>query len=493
MRVRFSPDGIHWTEPIIPEGLGRVGDTHNNAWWDPDLGKYVLITRLMLGQRLVARSESDDFIHWKTPTLALKPTFGEGVARQMYCMPAFRYAGIYLGYLMMYNVAADRSVDCELAWSSDSVNWRRVAPGVQFIPRGPKGSYDSACIYAPSGPAIIRDGRIEIIYGGSATPHLGWARHCLPCMAALRVDGFAGYRQANAQAPAVVVTQPMLVSDDVLRVTADAAGGQLLVRVLDADGKELRVSEPIVADVTDAPVQWAGAAKPAPLKGRMVRLAFEFRNAVVYAFDGVRYVPPPAIEPAIRRFQGEINVALRAPRGFENAVVRYTLDGAVPSAASPVYEAPIRMSQSAPVRAALFLPDVLGHGPVGAADFVRYVPRSAAPDAPVVVHEFSFDDGLTGWRALDRAQHHRTGGEAGGYVTVSRPGGSGPFIECGPGALGGAFMGDLPKRYGGDGVEVRFSLRGGEGRATVSSRSPPTRWGNGSTRDCRRRARTGRR
>jgi hypothetical protein len=71
MRVRFSPDGIHWTQPFVPDGLGMTGDTHNNAWWDERLGRYVLITRFYLGERTVARSESDDFLHWDPPRLII--------------------------------------------------------------------------------------------------------------------------------------------------------------------------------------------------------------------------------------------------------------------------------------------------------------------------------------------------------------------------------------------------------------------------------------
>lgn len=56
MKVRFSTDGLNWSEPVAAEGLGaRVGDTHNNAFWDQRLKRYVLISRLVIGERLVAR------------------------------------------------------------------------------------------------------------------------------------------------------------------------------------------------------------------------------------------------------------------------------------------------------------------------------------------------------------------------------------------------------------------------------------------------------
>lgn len=148
VHVRFSSDGIRWGPPHKATGLtARTGDTHNNAFWDQRLGKYVLITRFVLGERLVARAESRDFIHWEPPTLALRSTFAEGRRRQTYCMPAFPYGSGYLGLVMMYNAGSDRTVDCELTWSPDSIGWQRVCPGQSFIPRGAPGTCDAKCIF----------------------------------------------------------------------------------------------------------------------------------------------------------------------------------------------------------------------------------------------------------------------------------------------------------------------------------------------------------
>jgi hypothetical protein len=289
LRVRFSVDGIHWGNPVEPKGFGnRNGDTHNNAFWDEQLKKYVLITRLHAGERLVARFESDDFLNWRPgqPQVVLRSSTEEGKNSQTYCMPSFPYANIYLGYVMMYHVSSGRVVDCELAWSPDSVKWERVKPGVPFIPRGPDGSYDSKCIYAPAGLPVAQDDRIMIIYGGSDFPHTGWKRHCLPCLARLRIDGFAGYEPEKKDLPAVVVTQPLVATGDPLRVSADAKGGTLQVEVVETDGFKLDDCELVSSDVTDCEVKWKGGKTLAELKGKTVRLKFVIRNARLYAFSG---------------------------------------------------------------------------------------------------------------------------------------------------------------------------------------------------------------
>jgi hypothetical protein len=293
MRVRFSPDGVHWSDPVEPQGFTQdPGDTHNNAFWDERLGKYVLITRFFPGERTVARFESPDFLHWEKGQLILRSSPDEGKGRQTYCMPSFLYANIYLGYLMMYNVARDQTVDCELTWSPDSVTWHRVNPGTPFLPRGPQGSYDSACIYGPAGPPIAQDGKLLIFYGGSDFPHKGWKRHCLPALARLRLDGFAGYEPAQTDVAAVIITQPMRATGEPLRVSADAQAGSLRVGVLDAEDFGTALSVPVARDVTDGVVEWKGKDFAA-LKGKPVRLKFELRGARLYAFGGLELVAAP--------------------------------------------------------------------------------------------------------------------------------------------------------------------------------------------------------
>ncbi len=206
-RARFSPDGLHWSEAVEMSGFGaQQGDTHNNAFFDPRTGKYLWFTKLYLGERLVTRLESDDFQHWRSSGMVLRSTLEEGRATQTYALTVFPYAGIYLGYVMMYHVGSGRTVDCELAWSPDSIHWERVQPGTPFLPLGEKGSYDSGCIYAQAGPPVVQDGKLLIYYGGSPTVHLGWKRSASLCLARLREDGFSAYEPVDQTKPAILTT-----------------------------------------------------------------------------------------------------------------------------------------------------------------------------------------------------------------------------------------------------------------------------------------------
>lgn len=285
-RVRFSADGVHWGEPIEVQGFGaQNGDTHNNAFWDERLKKYLWFTKLYIGERTMARFESDDFIHWKNSGMVLRSTADEGRASQTYALTPFRYGNIWLGYVMMYHVGNGRTVDCELAWSPDSVTWKRVTPGVPFIQRGPKGSYDSECIYAMSGPAIAQGNDMLIYYGGSDFPHTGWKRHCLHSLARLPLDRFAGYEPIE-KGKATLESGIFTFGDEPLRVSADAHGGSVRVFAMDGAGAVLAESEPITANVTDAPVRWQ-RGESAALKSKPVKFRFELSNAKLYALGGV--------------------------------------------------------------------------------------------------------------------------------------------------------------------------------------------------------------
>lgn len=276
--VRFSPDGLRWSDAVDCREIDAPGDTHNNAFWSPELKKYVGITRLREGQRTVGRTESTDFVKW---TKAVEVLRGDP-QRQSYAMPVFRYSDVYLGLLMILRGGGEDRVHCELAWSADTLRWERIEPGKPLIPNAEvQGAYDWGCVYAAATP-IVRDGEIRLYYGGSNGKHSGW-RDGFLCLATLRPDGFAGYEPVDLARQAAVVTRLMVCPGKPLRITADAAGGSVRMALLDADSRTLAISEPVSGDVTDQPVGLPQDVVAAQT-GRNVRLRVELSRARVYSF-----------------------------------------------------------------------------------------------------------------------------------------------------------------------------------------------------------------
>ncbi len=274
-----SPDGLHWSKPEKCKGVRVAGDTHNNAFWAPTLGKYVGITRSWgrAKGRQVARIESDDFVNWTKEVVVL-----EGITKkqQTYAMPVFFRHNVYFGLIAIFDIPSNR-VWTELAWSADTKKWNRVSPDTPLIPCSEKKlDYDYGCIYPCAYPLFMKD-EIRLYYGGSDYLHNGWRTGNLS-LATLRPDGFAGYEPVDKKKPATITTRPVVFSGDSLLISADAKGGTVGIVVLGENGKAVMALPKISGDVTDAKITPPGAAK---LAGKTVTLKFTLTGAKLYAFS----------------------------------------------------------------------------------------------------------------------------------------------------------------------------------------------------------------
>ncbi len=290
--VWFSPDGIHWGEKI---DIGPMddGDTNNCVWWDPDLNKYVIITRHWGGantsgrygsggHRQKVRSVSSDFLKWSKPKLVIE---GLNLRMQIHDMPVVRHAGVYLGMVGLFDIEASKQW-CELAWSPDSIEWHRIQPGTPLIPNGPvMGDYDWGCIFA-SVPLIAKD-KIRMYYGANDGRFMAW-RNGYFCLAWLRADGFAGYEQitGGSNKTGSITTKPVSVVAGSLCISADVApSGYVKVTALDEDNEKLAEGELITKTVTDARIRWKDGFSLRKLKGKKIKLGFELRESKLYSFS----------------------------------------------------------------------------------------------------------------------------------------------------------------------------------------------------------------
>jgi len=277
LRVGVSSDGLHWGKPARCEGVKVRGDTHNNAFWAPTLGKYVGITRTRGAKgREVARIESEDFVRWSRAEVVLS---GLDKKQQTYAMPVFFHGGVYLGLVAIFEPSSDR-VWTELAWSPDTKVWRRISPGTPLIPCSEKKlAYDYGCVYACAYPVFLQD-EVRLYYGGSDYLHTGWRVGGL-CLATLRPDGFAGYEQKTKDRPAVITTTVIPYSGRPLHISADVEKpGSIEVTVLDKDGKVLSEAQTVSATVTDGRLTLRKK-----IAADRIRLRFELNNAKLYSFS----------------------------------------------------------------------------------------------------------------------------------------------------------------------------------------------------------------
>ena len=281
LSVAFSGDGIHWGPAIACPAADVAGDTHNNAFWAPTLGKYVGITREWgtdgeKGWRQVARIESEDFREWTKAEVVLE---GIDQDHQAYAMPVFYHGGVYLGLLAVHKQSSDR-VWTELTWSADTRTWHRISPGTPLIPNSEKDfDYDYGCVYACAYPVFLEN-EIRLYYGGSDWLHFGWRNGFLG-LATLRPDGFAGYTQASEEKTAIITTTAIPYSGQSLRISADVeSGGSITVSLLDKNAKEIAAAQTITTTVTDGLLKFKR-----DIKQDHIRLRIELNRAKIYSFS----------------------------------------------------------------------------------------------------------------------------------------------------------------------------------------------------------------
>ena len=298
LAVAFSADGIRWGRflPCPTVNPYQVDGTHYHALWVEERGEYAGFTRLRdprttdagaIGRirgawppRQVGRTASAHFVNWVPANAVLE---GSDDNLQIYSMPVFRHANLYLGLPAIHDQRSDR-VWTELAWSPDTVAWHRVCPGSPLIANGGLvGSYDWGCAYAAACPVTLPD-EIRLYYGAGNFQHTSWRDGYL-CLATLRPDGFAYYEQVSGDRPATVVTVPLAWSGAPLRVTADVARiGSLGVSVLQPEASSVLAHGQVTRTATDGTVVWSDPPAGA-LAGRAVRLRFTLNGARLYSFS----------------------------------------------------------------------------------------------------------------------------------------------------------------------------------------------------------------
>ena len=281
-----SADGIHWAEAVHQKTIGGHGDTHNNAFWAPTLNKYVLITRAWAQvnsqgknrrERVVSRSESPDFNNWTKAENVIVPDQYE---QQPYAMPTFFHGGVYIGIIAVHHQPPVDRVWPELAWSTDTKVWHRVAEGTPFIPLSENLlDYDYGCLYTCANPIMLED-EIRIYYGASDYLHYGWRVGSL-ALATLRPDGFAGYQQQSPDQAAVIKTTAIPYAGQAIRVSADIEpGGSVKVSLIDQDGQVISTADTLVKTVTDGQLKLKQK-----IESNKIFLKFELINAKLYSFS----------------------------------------------------------------------------------------------------------------------------------------------------------------------------------------------------------------
>ena len=308
-RVAFSPDGLHWT--FAPEtakkALFRSGDVLN-FFFDPYRDRYVATWKTGSRRgRAAGVAVSRDGLNWTKPVQG--PVFAaddlDPDATQVYGMPVFPYQGMYIGLpwiysarwfkyggytdRRMYEVEKDSpcTMDVQLAWSWDLINWTRPPARGKFIPRGKEGEFDSGMIYTARAPVLV-DGRLYFYYGGWDGSHHEHSSKANIGLAVLRLDGFCSMR-AGAEEGWLVSRREVFRVPQVAINAKTGQGGYVAAEILDADNKPIpgftrAECVPFSGDSTHHVLKWKAEALPEPQLEQDKKIRFYLKSADLYSY-----------------------------------------------------------------------------------------------------------------------------------------------------------------------------------------------------------------
>lgn len=307
--VGFSPDGLRWTfDPKIAEkGLFPSGDVQN-YFFDPYKSRYVATRKTGNRRgRAAGVAVSSDGLNWTLPTKG--PVFGaddlDPDATQVYGMPVFPYQGIYIGLPWIYNARwfkygsygdrrmyevekdSPRTMDCQLAWSWDLINWTRPPRREQFIPRGKEGEFDSGMIYTAQAPVQV-GGKLHFYYGGWVGAHSDTKSKANIGLATLRLDGFCSMHAGDAEGWLISRREPFQVPRIAINART-APNGYVVAELLDKlnnpiAGFTRADCVPFTGDSTRHVLTWKAKALPKELLDADKKIRFFLKNADLYSY-----------------------------------------------------------------------------------------------------------------------------------------------------------------------------------------------------------------
>jgi hypothetical protein len=308
--VVFSKDGIHWGWDAEPkyEKLFSSNDVCN-FFYDPYTKCYIVTYKTGTRRhRAVGLAVSEDGFAWSKPLEQaifcaddLDPD-----ATQIYGMPVFPYQGCYIGQPWIHHsrnykygpYSAKRmyeaqegspcTMDVQLAWSWNLVNWTRTPDRRPFIALGNRRAFDRGQIYTARAPIVMGD-ELWFYYGGFCTRHdynkgakgeIGLAK--------LRLDGFCSMR-AGSKEGWLISRRELFKTPKVMVNAVTRPDGCVVAELLDRNNNVLpgfarKDCVPFKGDSVAHALEWKTKSFPADLIEPDKKVRFYLVNADLYSY-----------------------------------------------------------------------------------------------------------------------------------------------------------------------------------------------------------------
>lgn len=308
-RVAYSSDGLHWRyEPETERTPLYTSSDVVNFFHDPYEARYTSTwkTRNRRG-RAVGVAWSKDGLKW---TKAFDgPIFAaddlDPDATQIYGMPVFPYQGMYIGQPWIYRARyfkygdysvrklheaqADsiRTMEAQIAWSWDMINWTRPPARPEFIPLGAPGEWDDGMIFTADAPVVVGD-KLHFYYGGCDGFHDDKRVKTAIGLATLRLDGFCSMRAGVDEGWLITRREPF--REPVVTINArTASGGVVSAEILDRQNRVVpgfsrAECEPFTGDAVAHELRWKSRQLPAAPETADWKIRFWLRDAELFSY-----------------------------------------------------------------------------------------------------------------------------------------------------------------------------------------------------------------
>lgn len=307
--VAYSADGINWRwrEKSEYTELFSSSDVVN-FFWDPIKNRYVCTWKTGgRKHRAVGVATSQDGLKWTKPCdgpvfvaddLDPEPT-------QIYGMPAFPYQGMYIGLPWMYHSRTHKygpysakrmyeaqedspcTMDVQLSWSWDLINWNRTPRREPFIALGKKPAWDWGMIYTARAPVIVND-QLYFYYGGFNQVHDRTPIDGAIGLASLRIDGFCSMRAGGSEGW-LISRREMFRTPKVCINARTGRDGYVLAELLDRENKPIKgfsradcVS--FKGDSICHTLEWKSKAFQKEMLQPCKKIRFFLKNADLYSY-----------------------------------------------------------------------------------------------------------------------------------------------------------------------------------------------------------------
>jgi len=313
--LKYSPDGIHWSN-----GVAQSGDMYDRStvFFNPFTKKWVLSMRynaevgrsrsylehadpemaVSLAHR-IRKDVNDKFtVFWFTPDdkEPHHPKF-DSIQPQIYNHDAIAYESIMLGYFNVWQgpenseaakLGIQKRNEILMGYSRDGFHWSRPSHNVFMGVNETDSAWNWGNVQSIGGVPIIKGDSLYFYVSGRRLNNIMWDGYTSTGLATLRRDGFVSLNSTNKNG--YLLTRKLEFDGEYLFVNANIANkGELRVEVLDENGNLVEgyskaESIPMKENSTKYQLKWKGSKSLSDFKNRPVKLKFYLSKGELYSF-----------------------------------------------------------------------------------------------------------------------------------------------------------------------------------------------------------------